>query len=237
MGAAGARIGEDDRVHIDEWQLAQRRGQRKDQSVTRSRRLTDQQRELCRAYFNEARFVMSEACRIAGYAPSICKTPGVIFARPQVVQELERLARENRRRYEVTYDKLVDELANIAFFNLADVMEFDEETGEFVAFNLTNKNMRALAALGEVNIETVYEKTDTGPQAIRKIKIKPHNKLASLEALMKHMGLSKEKKVVEHNVSFEDRLSAGRDRIRAGDDARVIEGQHEVVEETIGDLL
>lgn len=176
--------------------------------------LSDRERAVVDAYFGKARFNKNEACRQAGYADISGRGVTALFRRPRVAAEIERRHEKNRRRYEATYDRIIEELSSVAFSNLADVMEFDEETGALVGMNLTDRDMRTLAAIGEVTVETYYEGRGAEAQPVRRVKVKPWNKLQALDMLVRHMGLSKEKTVVEHHVTITDRLAAGRERVR-----------------------
>lgn len=186
---------------------------RKRRGVKTPSKLTPQQELLLDCYFGKAEFCKAEAARMAGYTETVAKQAEQIFNRPAVRAEFTRRVERNRRRYEATYDRLVEELSSIAFANLADVMEMDGD-GWMTAVNLRSVDMRVLAAIGEVTVETYFEGKGEEAQPIKRIRVKPWNKLQAIEMLMRHMGLSKDKLVVEHQVSVVDRLAAGRKRMR-----------------------
>ena len=174
----------------------------------RKQRLTERQRLMVEYYFTDARFVKVDACRMAGYSYS---KPAVMaeFQKPQVVAEVKRRADQAEKRYEVTYDRLVDELAKLAFFNVSDVMEFNQETGEFTGVCLDEASIDALAALGEIKIEPVVG------QEKPRVTVKPYDKMKAITELMKHAGLSREVKQVHHahEVTMADRLRKGREKM------------------------
>ena len=156
---------------------------------------------LVDAYF-ECSLVKKTALTNAGLSPKSVK----MFEHPAVVAEIARRLAEKKVKHEVTYDKLIDELASVAFFNISEVMEFDEASGRFTGFNLNREQMNILAAIGEIQISDTKFGT--------RITVKPYNKLNALEQLMRHAGLSRETIHVQHEVNLTDRLRAGRDRAR-----------------------
>ena len=174
----------------------------------RKQRLTERQRLMVEYYFTDARFVKFDACRMAGYAHSK-QAAMAEFDKPQVIAEVKRRADQAEKRYEVTYDRLVDELAKLAFFNVSDVMEFDPETGEFTGVCLDEASIDAMAALGEIKIEPVVG------QEKPRVTVKPYDKMKAITELMKHAGLSREVKQVHHahEVTMADRLRKGREKM------------------------
>ena len=179
--------------------------------VRRSReksRLTERQRLMVEYYFTDSQFVKMDAYKRAGY-PRSEKNAMAEFQKPQVIAEIKRRADQAEKRYEVTYDRLVDELAKLAFFNISDVMEFHPETGEFTGVCLDESSIDALAALGEIKIEPVvgHEKP--------RVTVKPYDKMKAITELMKHAGLSREVKQVHHahEVTMADRLRKGREKM------------------------
>ena len=173
------------------------------------RQLTQQQSDLVRFYFTDAKMNRRQALIMAGYSPKNYKA----FETPAVVKEMERWRKEIVKVDHQVYENVIEELQRVAFFNLAEVLDFDEDTGEYTGDIVLNKdNLRALSAVGEVQIDTKY----VGGQKVTTVKVKPWNKLTALEQLIKHSGQSREKKDVNVNVSIEDHLAAGRNRVASG---------------------
>ena len=174
----------------------------------RKQRLTERQRLMVEYYFTKAHFVQLDAFKLAGYSGSYADARKA-FQSPQVIAEIKRRADRAEKRYEVTYDRLVDELAKLAFFNISDVMEFDPETGHFTGISLDEASVDALAALGEIKIEPVVG------QEKPRVTVKPYEKMKAITELMKHAGLSREVKQVHHahEVTMADRLRKGREKM------------------------
>ena len=165
------------------------------------RPLSAMQTLLIDAYF-ECSLVKRTALTNVGLSPKSVK----IFERPAVVAEIERRLAEKKVQHEVTYDRLIEELAKVAFFNISEVMKFDEATGKFTGFNLDREQIDILAAIGEIQIADTKFGT--------RVTVKPYNKLNAVEQLIRHAGLSRETIHVQHEVNLTDRLRAGRERSR-----------------------
>lgn len=95
----------------------------------------------------------------------------------------------------ITKEKVLDELAKIAFTNTTDIMEWDND-------GVRLKPSSELSADAKAAIADVYEiKGKEG----KTVKVKTSDKRAALETLGKHLGLFVEKHQHEHkslNVSF-----------------------------------
>ena len=188
----------------------------------RSSKLTPQMVALIDAYFGPAKFNKFQALAMAGYS-----TPEGnyrVFNHPGVSAEIERRHAEIRVKYEVTYERVVDELATIAFSNIDSFMAYDKQTGEFVGFDLSKANLREISALGEITVDTYTEGKGEDAQEVKRVRLKPHNKLSALDALMRHAGLSKEKQPTVQ-VELIDRIRKGRARVGVKEEEEEEEGE------------
>lgn len=212
-------------------QKREQRGLTKDlaRGKKRETKLSERQRAMIDAYFGKANFNQKQAARMAGYGEGSIASSGKLFSHPLVRAEIERRQERNQSRYEATYDRLIEELSTVAFASLADHMEFDEETGRLVGINLSNEDVRALGALGEVKIETVVEGDDA--ETVRKVTVKPWNKLQAIDMLMRHLGVSQERRTVDVNININQLLDEGRQRVRRGNLAPVVDAEYEEVGE------
>lgn len=176
------------------------------------KQLSQKQLNLINAYFGPAHFNKSKALKLAGYKTS--SGYGNIFDSPTIQKEILRRQKEIRERYEVDYDKIIGEIAKLAFSNPTDYLMIDEEG--YVSIRLDQANLHQLAALGEITIETYMEGKGPNAQEVKRVKVKPWNKLTALETLMKHAGLSKEKTSNAVNINLMDRIDAARKRVARG---------------------
>lgn len=184
-------------------------------------RITPRELQLLDYYYGVSNFNKSDALRRLGKRNGEpLSQPNdnlAVFNRPAVKAEMERREALIRERYEVSYERVVDEIAKIAYSHLGDVLQINEDGEMYI--NLHEASAHSLAALGEVTVESYVEGRGEDAQVVKRVKVKPWNKMAALEALMRHAGLSKEK-VPVLGVELVDRIRAGRDRLAKGEEAR-----------------
>jgi phage terminase small subunit len=106
--------------------------------------------------------------------------------------EIQRLMQKKNKTYAITAERVLQELAYIAYMDLADILE---PNGDLKP--LTKIPEEARRALASLDIETIVMKKGLsqmlGTQAEKKLKrLKMHSKEKALELLGKHLGLFKE---------------------------------------------
>ena len=187
-------------------------------------RLTGKQLRAIDYYFGEAGRNMTQALRLAGYKQPNSQSHG-FFRKPHIVAEINRrenlvMGAEDRAvkkvadKYGISYERTIREIALLAYARIGHVLDFDKDTGEFVGINLAKADEDQLASIGEITTETVVEGRGEAAQTVRRVRVKPYNKAAALDLLMRHSGMSKEKLKVEGHVSLIERIQAGRKRIK-----------------------
>lgn len=145
-------------------------------------------------YFGPANFSKTKALRMAGY--SMPAQYIRLFQHPDIVREIARREAINRERYDVTYEKVVGEIARVAFANIGDYAKVADDGSLVLDFSdiEPGQEMRdVLAAIGEVQVETYMEGKGEDAREVKRFKVKPHNKLQALDQLMRHAGLSRDK--------------------------------------------
>jgi len=91
----------------------------------------------------------------------------------------------------VTVSRVLEELANIGFANMADYVRVQEDGTAYV--DLSKIDRKQMAAIAEVIVEEVPEGKGDNVRMIRKTRFKLHDKRAALQDLGKHLGIFKEK--------------------------------------------
>lgn len=90
-------------------------------------------------------------------------------------------------RFEVTLDRVIEELACIGFANMKDFMRVGPDGDAVLDFSRLNR--RQAAALSEVTVEDFLDGRGDNARQVRKIKFKLSDKIPALLALGKHLGL------------------------------------------------
>ena len=118
---------------------------------------------------------------------TVGKAAHELLKNPKVAARIEELRAEHRERHKVTVDRIVEELALIAFSDPGDFYEWDASKVSLrPKANLTPEQRRCIAELSQ----TVTEAGGT-------LRLKLHSKPDALEKLGRHLGMFKD--VHEHS--------------------------------------
>ena len=140
--------------------------------------MTNKQKRFCVEYLIDLN--ATQAAIRAGYSTS---TAGAIGAenlkKPQIRACIDKALAEQSKRTGVTADRVVRELAKVAFVNSDDVVDFDSVTVK------SDASKDDTAAIASVRVKTIPTKDGEGIE--REIKLA--DKLKALELLGKRFGL------------------------------------------------
>lgn len=141
----------------------------------RKEKLTIQQQEFCVQYIID--FNAKEAVLRCGYQTKYpTDIAGELLKMPKVRAEIARLLKERRQEYPVTFERVRDEIARVAFANPFEVIDSLSETGKVTLKTLQDIPNRIKPAVKGV------KKTKEGFELLF------HDKMAALEMLAKHFG-------------------------------------------------
>jgi phage terminase small subunit len=144
--------------------------------------MTNKQKRFCEEYLIDLN--ATQAAIRAGYSP---KTAGAIGAenleKPQIRARIDKALAEQSKRTGVTADRVVRELARVAFANSQDVVNYDDATVRPDAVRDDT------AAVASVRVKTIPTKDGSGVER----EVKMHDKLKALELLGKRLGLFTDK--------------------------------------------
>lgn len=161
-------------------------------------------------FYGISNFNKTDALRRAGY-----KSPKEylhLFAREDVKAAMAAREEETRERYAVDYDNLMRELMRVAVSSPFDFLEFDEDGNTYV--DLEKLTAEQARAIGEVTIETYMEGRGENAREVKRIKVKPWNKLEAADKVLRHAGISKEKSPLAGAANdLVDRINAGMRRV------------------------
>lgn len=133
----------------------------------------------------------TQAAIRAGYSFNTAKEIGYEnLTKPHIKSAIDKAMAERSRRTGVNADRIVQELAKIAFLNPTDVINMDEATIK------GDSNRDDTAAISSVKVKRIP--TEDGD--ITEREVRTYDKIKALELLGKHIGMFTDKFKVEGNI-------------------------------------
>lgn len=149
-------------------------------------RLTAKQKRFANEYIIDLN--ATQAAIRAGYTSKYANTnANKLLQNTTLAEYIQGLMDERSRRTLVTQDKVVNELANIAFADISSFLKV--ENNQVEVFDTDSIQHEMLAAIAEIK-EGNYG-----------ISIKLHDKLKALELIGRHLGMFKDKLEVTADVN------------------------------------
>lgn len=141
-------------------------------------KLTDRQKVFCEEYLIDLN--ATQAAIRAGYSPATANRIGSRLLTNVVIRaRIEKAMAERSKRTGINADRVLRELARIAFVNAADVIDFQTAT------IVSGASEDDTAAIASFSVKTIP--TADGEGIEREIRL--FDKLKALELLGKHLGL------------------------------------------------
>ncbi|MFQ8729074.1 MAG: terminase small subunit [Enterocloster bolteae] len=151
--------------------------------------MTKKQKRFCEEYLIDLN--ATQAAIRAGYSPDTAKAIGCEnLTKPDIRAHIDRAMAERSRRTGVNADRVIQELAKIAFVNATDVIDPKTAT---VKENALPEDM---AAIQSVKVKTF------GEDGLER-EIKMADKLKALEMLGRHLGMFKDKLELSGGLDIE----------------------------------
>lgn len=152
-------------------------------------RMTEKQKRFVEEYLIDLN--ATQAAIRAGYSPKYADREGhKLVENSRVSEAIEKALAERSRRTGINQDRVVQELAKIAFVKITDVVNDDCEI-------LPDADEADLAAIESVKVKSIP--TKSGEVGVER-EIKLSSKLKALELLGKHLGMWNDKLDVNMNV-------------------------------------
>jgi phage terminase small subunit len=168
-------------------------------------------------------FKLGPAVRRAGYdvnSDSSASSHGIwLMKNPKIIKVIKQKLLQRMIRTQIDQDKVVHELANIAFFNPADVID---DNNNFIPIKELDRSDQV--AIKEIRIKQLYPSGKTQPGETKEpigqsVSIKFHDKMQALEMLGRHVGMYDQKfkidvnenKRLELKVSWQDLMTKSSD--------------------------
>lgn len=152
--------------------------------------MTNKQKRFCEEYLIDLN--ATQAAIRAGYSPESAASIGSEnMQKPDIRARIDKAMAERSKRTGANADRVIRELARVAFINANDVIDIDSATLR------TDASEDDTAAIASVKVKTIP--TADGEGVEREIKLA--DKLKALELLGKHLGMFTDK--VEHSGSID----------------------------------
>ena len=152
-------------------------------------KLTEKQKRFVEEYLIDLN--ATQAAIRSGYSTDSARQIGTEnLSKPSIRAYIDREMAERSRRTGISQDRVIRELARLAFVNANDVIDIDEATLK------SGASEDDTAAIASVKVKTIPTKEGEGVE--REIRL--NDKLKALELLGKHLGMFKEKLEIEGKV-------------------------------------
>ncbi len=158
-------------------------------------------------------FKKGRALKEYGYSEKTQRQPYRFFARPAIEYEVEKRKRAAAEAAGVNQARVLQELYKIATFNMGEILDIREEDGTFT-IDLRELTPEMQSVLSEATVETYIEGRGEDAQTVKRIRVKPHDKNAALDKLMRYFGAYKDRLTIL-DQDIEKQLDAGRKRVAA----------------------
>lgn len=136
----------------------------------------------------------TQAAIRAGYSPGTAGSIGnENLKKPEIRARIDKAMAERSKRIGINQDRVLYELAKLAFVNPADVINFEEAT---IRSDATAED---LACIQSVKVKTMSG--DKGDMTEREVRM--YDKKAALELLGKHLGMFRDKVEISGGLEVE----------------------------------
>lgn len=139
----------------------------------------------------------TQAAIRAGYSE---KTAGSqahdLLKKPEIQTYIAKLQEKRSLRTQITADRVLEELAAIAFSNVSDVVQADRNG--IVITDLDELPMTVQAAIAEVSS---FSRESAEGNVTTSTKVKMHDKLGALRPLAQHLGITSDFNVAVHTLA------------------------------------
>ena len=144
--------------------------------------MTKKQKRFCEEYLTDLN--ATQAAIRAGYSTTSASTiAGENMQNPEIKAEIDKQMAERSKRTRITQDRVLEELAKIAFCNPADLINLKDAT------MLNETDRMDTAAITSVKVKEIPTR-DGDPIMEREIRMA--DKIKALELCGKHVGLFKD---------------------------------------------
>ena len=161
-------------------------------------KMTEKQKRFCNEYLIDLN--ATQAAIRAGYSVNNAdKIGSELLGKTRVSEEISIAMAERSKRTGISQDRVVEELAKLAFVNAADVIDVNTATV------LKDAKPEDLACIQSVKVK----KTTKGKNTIEEREIRFYDKKDSLVQLGKHLGMFRDKLELEADMELNINIDYG----------------------------
>ncbi|WP_372395286.1 terminase small subunit (plasmid) [Azospirillum sp. HJ39] len=132
----------------------------------------------------------------AGYSErSAAPTASRLLQEPRIQAAIAKAVGSMLDKFQITNERVLAEYARMAFSDLGDVIEIDDDGTATVNLALIKNNKDARAAIAEINQSDIKLGKDGEGGVERRTRIKMHDKKGALDALAKYLRLMPSERV------------------------------------------
>ena len=130
----------------------------------------------------------TQAAIRAGYSELTARQMGAEnLSKPNIAAAICEAKKTRSKRTEITQDRVLEELARIAFANVGDYLKVGENG--ILALDLAGADDEAMGAIAEVTQDTLINASEGKAVSVRRTRLKAHPKLQALRILAEHLGM------------------------------------------------
>jgi len=148
----------------------------------------------------------TQAAIRSGYSKKTADVQGPrLLGNVRVQEAIQAAMKKREEETGITAARVLNEIAIIAFSDIQNYIEINDDTGAIRAKGFKEMPPNASRALEAIEENRAIKENADGESTTvyDKIKFKMHNKLGALEDLAEHLGLLKGKNVVDLKTRFE----------------------------------
>lgn len=183
-------------------------------------KLTPKQERFCQEYLIDLN--ATQAAKRAGYSPKTAEKIGSEnLQKPEVQEWLRKRMDKRASKAEITAEEVLREYKKLAFASLGDFLCVQPDGS--ACFDLSAMTPDQAAAIQEFSVDEFTEgkagakgngKGEKGAK-VKRMRIKLADKKGALDSCARHLGMFNDKFQIEGLTDLVDRLTAGREHLKA----------------------
>ena len=147
----------------------------------------------------------TQAAIRAGYSKKTADTQGPrLLGNVGVASAIQEAMKKCEEKTGITQERILNELAIIAFSDLANYLDIDQDTGAIRAKSFDELSEGISRALEQIKEDRMIREDAKGQDSIinSKITFRMHDKLKALELLGKHLAMFKDQSEIKQDIVY-----------------------------------